>query len=157
MLIDWDMAGEGRMFDIEVPDIETARVFYRNVLGAHETSRQETQDGELIRLELAVGPVAFAVSSKNQACSGQCSLAFLAAEFGTPFAAVILKVADPDERLAGPGRRATRARILATSESEEAAIISDPFGAHWAFIKEQPASTLISSQREHYSKSRTWH
>jgi uncharacterized glyoxalase superfamily protein PhnB len=143
------------MFDIEVPDIETARVFYRNVLGAHETSRQETQDGELIRLELAVGPVAFAVSSKNQACSGQCSLAFLAAEFGTPFAAVILKVADPDEmvdRAVGQG-----ARILATSESEEAAIISDPFGAHWAFIKEQPASTLISSQREHYSKSRTWH
>ena len=146
MLIDWDMAGEGRMFDIEVPDIETARVFYRNVLGAHETSRQETQDGELIRLELAIGPVAFAVSSKNQACSGQCSLAFVAAEFGTPFAAVILKVTDPDEmvdRAVGHG-----AKILATSESEEAAIISDPFGAHWAFIKEQSASTpIFSSER----------
>ena len=155
MLIDWDMAGEGRMFDIEVPDIETARVFYRNVLGAHETSRQETQDGELIRLELAIGPVAFAVSSKNQACSGQCSLAFLAAEFGIPFAAVILRVDDPVEmvdRAVGQG-----AKILPTSELEEAAIISDPFGAHWSFIKEQPASTLISSQREHYYKSRTWH
>jgi uncharacterized glyoxalase superfamily protein PhnB len=143
------------MFDIEAPDIETARVFYRNVLGARETSRQESQDGELIRVGLAVGPVAFAISSKNQPCCGQSSLAFVAAEFGAPFAAVILRVDDPVEmvdRAVGQG-----AKILATSESEEAAIISDPFGAHWAFIKEQSASTLISSQREHYSKSRTWH
>ena len=155
MLIDWDTAGEGRMFDIEVPDIETARVFYRNVLGAHETSRQETQDGELIRVGLAIGPVAFAISSKNQSCSGQSSLAFVAAEFGAPFAAVILRVDDPVEmvdRAVGQG-----AKILATSESDEAAIISDPFGGHWAFIKEQSASTPISSQREHYSKSQTWH
>jgi uncharacterized glyoxalase superfamily protein PhnB len=154
-VIDWDMAGEGRMFDIEAPDIETARVFYRNVLGARETSRQESQDGELIRVGLAVGPVAFAISSKNQPCRGQSSLAFVAAEFGAPFAAVILRVDDPVEmvdRAVGQG-----AKILATSESEEAAIISDPFGAHWAFIKEQSASTQISSQREHYSKSRTWH
>ena len=154
MLIDWDMAGEGRMFDIEVPDIGAAWSFYRNVLGAHETSRQESQDGELIRVELAIGPVAFAISLKNQSCCGQSSLAFVAAEYGAPFAAVILKVGDPVEmvdRAVGQG-----AKILATSE-DEAAIISDPFGGHWAFIKEQSASTLIFSQREHYSKSRTWH
>jgi catechol 2,3-dioxygenase-like lactoylglutathione lyase family enzyme len=146
LLIDWDMAGEGRMFDIEVRNIEKARLFYRNVLGAREISREENSDGELIRLGLKIGPVAFAIVSRSQACSGQSSLAFLAAEFGTPFAAVILKVADPDEmvyRATGHG-----AKILATSESEEAAIISDPFGAHWAFIKEQSASTpIFSSER----------
>ena len=155
MLIDWDMAGEGRMFDIETPDLETARLFYRNVLGARETCRQESQDGELIRVELAIGPVAFAISLKNQSCCGQSSLAFVAAEFGAPFAAVILRVGDPVEmvdRAMGQG-----AKILTTSEPEEAVIISDPFGAHWAFIEERSASTLISSQREHYSKSRTWH
>ena len=143
------------MFDIEAPDLETALLFYRNVLGARETSRQESQDGELIRVGLAIGPVAFAISLKNQSCCGQSSLAFVAAEFGAPFAAVILRVGDLVEmvdRAVGQG-----AKTLATSESEEAVIISDPFGAHWAFIAEQSASNLISSQREHYSKSRTWH
>ena len=132
MLIDWEMAGKGRMFEIDVPNIEKAHLFYRNVLGAHEMSREENPDGELIRLGLAIGPVAFGITSKKQPCANQPSLALLAADFGTPFAAVILKVADPVEVV----DRAVRhgAKILAAFDSDEAAIIVDPFGGHWAFI-----------------------
>ena len=155
MLIDWDMAGEGRMFDIEVPDIEMARLFYRSVLAARETSRQETQDGELIRLGLAIGPVAFTISSKNRPCANQPSLALLAAEYGTAFAAIILKVADPAEM----ADRAVRhgAKILADFPSDEAAIIADPFGGHWAFIKEPSASAPILSWPQRHPKTQMRH
>lgn len=151
MLIDWDMAGEGRMFEIQVPDIETARLFYRIVLAVRETSRHETPNGELIRLGLAIGPVAFTISSKNQSCANQPSLALLAAEYGTPFAAIILKVADPAEM----AERAVRhgAKILAAFPSDEAAIIADPFGGHWAFIKEPSASAPNFSWPRHHPKT----
>ena len=155
LLIDWEMAGQGRMFEIEVPDIDKAHLFYRDVLGARETSHRETRDGELIRLGLAIGPIAFAISSEAQHCADRPSIALLAQDLGTSFAAVIVWVEDPDEI-------ADRAvmyggKVLAISGSNEAAIITDPFGGHWALLSEQSASTPLFSGRECVPKCQTRH
>ena len=66
VLIDWELAGPDRRFEIRVPDVQKARSFYKDVLGARETFRKETHNGELVRFGLAIGKVGFVISSEDE-------------------------------------------------------------------------------------------
>jgi uncharacterized glyoxalase superfamily protein PhnB len=96
MLIDWERAGPERRFEVRVPNVSQAGAFYRDVFGAIETFRQETQNGKLFRLGLAIGGIGFAISSEDDIEQERPLLSSIAEELGFTFVAVILRVEDPD-------------------------------------------------------------
>ena len=150
MLIDWVLTGPDRKFEIRVPDVREASSFYRDVLGARETFRKATHNGELIRLGLAVGKVGFVISSEDEAGVEPPVLSLLAAEFGAPYVAIILQVEDPD-RMAFIALK-NGAKLTETPESENVTVVTDPFGSHWAFVKPEPAvSPSLSSNQQRYN------
>ncbi len=143
MLIDWERAGPGREFEIQVPDVIEAKSFYRTVLGARETSRLETADGEPVRLGLAVGLVQFTISSESSEGAARPLLALLAADLGVPFVAILLHVEDPD-RMAYRAEQ-NGAKVSAPHESGEITVLTDPFGSHWVLKKREPAESPVLS------------
>jgi uncharacterized glyoxalase superfamily protein PhnB len=153
VLIDWELAGPDRRFEIRVPDVEKARFFYKDALGARETFRKETLDGELVRLGLAIGKVGFVISSEVGVELPLLSL--LAAEFGAPYVAIILQVEDP-ERIALIAVK-NGAKVMETTESETILGIIDPFGSHWAFVKREPATSPLFFSTPHMDKGRPVH
>jgi catechol 2,3-dioxygenase-like lactoylglutathione lyase family enzyme len=133
MLIDWELAGNERRFEIRVPDVQQATSFYRVGLGARELFRQATSTGEALRVGFAVGKVEFTVASESQGELERPQLGRLAAELGSDFLAVVLYVEDPELAT----RRALEAgsRPGSTLELPDVRIVVDPFGGHWAFVK----------------------
>src|ERR1700687_1192256 len=107
MLIDWERAGPERRFELRVPNVLQAGKFYRDVFGAEETFRQETDNGKVFRLGFAIGRIGFAISSEGGVEQERPLLSSIAEEFGSPFVAIILRVEDPDRmaRAAEQGRR----------------------------------------------------
>jgi uncharacterized glyoxalase superfamily protein PhnB len=154
VLIDWERAGPGREFEIRVPDVIAARTFYKAVLGARETSRQETPGGEAVRLGLAIGRVQFTVTSEPSGPEDRPLLTLLAADLGVPYIAILLHVEDPD-RMAYRAEQ-NGATVSAPHESGEITIVTDPFGSHWVLKKREPAAgTVVSlSGLQHRSKTR---
>src|SRR6202171_6613510 len=96
MLIDWERAGPERRFELRVPNVLQAGKFYRDVFGAEETFRQETDNGKVFRLGFAIGRIGFAVSSEGGVEQERPLLSSIAEELGSPFVGVILCVGDPD-------------------------------------------------------------
>lgn len=133
MLIDWELAGNERRFEIAVPDVQQATSFYRAGLGAREVFRQATNTGAPQRVGFAVGKVEFTIASESQGQLERPQLGRLAAELGSDFLAVVLYVDDPELAT----RRALEAgsRLGPTRELPDVRIVIDPFGSHWAFVK----------------------
>jgi predicted enzyme related to lactoylglutathione lyase len=142
LLIDWEQAGPDRRFEIRVPDVQKASSFYRNVLGAIETFRRGSSNGELVRIGLAAGNVGFVISSEEKTGVESAVLSILAADLGVPYVAVILPVDDPDQ-VASDALK-SEAKLVEAEASGEIVIISDPFGSHWALVRrkstEEPAA-----------------
>jgi len=136
LLIDWERAGPGRAFEIRVPDVIEAKSFYGNVFGARETSRHETEDGELVRLGLAVGLVRFTISSEKGEEAARPLLSSLAADLGVPYVAIMLRVEDLD-RMAYRAEK-NGAQVSAPHESGDIVIFTDPFGSHWVLKRREP-------------------
>ncbi len=134
MLIDWEPAGPDRRFEIMAPDVQKASSFYKNVLGARETFRKATHNGELVRLGLAIGQVGFVIFSKKEAGEEPPLFSLLAADLGAPYVAIILKVEAPDY-IAFIAKQ-HGAKLIMTPESETIVIV-DPFGCHWALVKHE--------------------
>jgi uncharacterized glyoxalase superfamily protein PhnB len=149
LLIDWELAGPDRRFEIRVPDVREASSFYRDVLGARETFRKATHDGELVRFGLAVGKVGFVISSEDEEGAETPVLSLLAAELGAPYVAIILQVEDPD-RMAVIALK-NGAKLSETPEAGNVTIVTDPFGSYWALVKREPAGGhLLSSPPQTY-------
>ena len=155
LLIDWELTGPDRRFEIRVPDVREASSFYRDVLGAQETFRKATHNGELIRLGLAVGKVGFVISSEDEAGAEPPVLSLLAAEFGAPYVAIILQVKDPD-RMALIAIR-NGAKLTETPEAENVTVVTDPFGSHWAFVRREPADGPLFSTPPQTRKGKPLH
>jgi len=136
LLIDWERAGPGRAFEIQVPDVIEAKSFYGNVFGARETSRHETADGEPVRLGLAVGRVQFTISSEKGEADRPL-LSLLAADLGVPYVAIMLHVEDLD--LMAYQAEKNGAQVSALHESGDIVIFTDPFGSHWVLKRREPA------------------
>jgi uncharacterized glyoxalase superfamily protein PhnB len=100
MLIDWERAGPERRYELRVPNVRQAGKFYRDVFGAEETFRQETDNGKVFRLGFAIGRIGFAISSEGGVEQERPLLSSIAEEFGSPFVAIILRVEDPDRMAA---------------------------------------------------------
>ena len=137
------MAGPDRKFEIRVPDVQEASSFYRQVLGARETFRQEADNGELLRLGLDVGKIGFVISSEDIEGVDAPLLSLLAAEFGEPYIAIILQAEDAD-RMALLAMK-NGAELMETP-SEYVTVVTDPFGSHWAFVKSEAAADPLLSQ-----------
>ena len=137
LLIDWELAGRNRRFEIRVPDVREASSFYRDALGARGTFRKATHNGELVRFGLAVGKVGFVISPEDEAGLETPVLSLLAAEFGAPYVAIILQVENPDRMALIALKNGTK--LTETPESENVTVVTDPFGGHWAFMKRDPA------------------
>src|SRR4029077_10392985 len=82
MLIDWERAEPERRFEVRVPNVSQAGTFYRDVLGAKETFRQEAQNGKVFRLGLAIGGIGFAISSEDDIEQERPLLSSIAEELG---------------------------------------------------------------------------
>jgi uncharacterized glyoxalase superfamily protein PhnB len=126
-----------------VPDVREASSFYRDVLGAQETFRKATHDGELVRFGLAVGKVGFVISSEDEEGAEAPVLSLLAAELGAPYVAIILQVEDPDRMTLIALKNG--AKLTETPEAENVTVVTDPFGGHWAFVKPEPAGGHLFS------------
>ncbi len=156
MLIDWERAGPGRAFEIQVPDVIEAKSFYGNVFGALETSRQETADGEPVRLGLSVGRVEFTISSeKGKEAADRPLLSLLAADLGVPYVAIMLHVEDLD-RMAYQAEK-NGAQVSAPHESGDIVIFTDPFGSHWVLKKREPAEEPMLPWGGQHSNRKTRH
>ena len=155
MLIDWELAGPDRRFEIRVPDVRQASSFYKDVLGARETFRKATHNGELVRFGLAIGKVGFVISSEDEAGVETPVLSLLAAELGAPYVAIILQVEDPD-RMALIALK-NGAKLTETPESENVTVVTDPFGSHWAFVKREPAGDPVFSTPPQTHKRKPLH
>jgi uncharacterized glyoxalase superfamily protein PhnB len=140
VLIDWEQSGLGREFEIHVPDVNEANSFYLSVLGAWETSRRETEEGEPVWLGLAVGGVRFAISSETGDCRNRPLLSLLAADLRAPFVAILLHVEDPD-RMAYQAEQ--NGAVVSVHDSGEIAVLTDPFGSHWVLKRREPAAVPI--------------
>ncbi len=137
MLIDWERAGPERRFEVRVPNVLQAGNFYRDVFGAEETFRQETDNGKVLRLGFTIGRIGFAISSEDDIEHKRPLLSSIAGDLGSTFVAIILRVEDPDHMAraaqdAGSG-------ITRAHELDPITVITDPFGGHWALVKREPA------------------
>lgn len=144
MLIDWELAAPNNSFEIRVPDVRQASLFYRDVLGAQETFRRGTDDGVLVRAGLAAGGIQFVLSSWDEEGQEPALLSRLAAELGVPFLAVILHVDDPDRS----ALRAIESGAVPKQLPElgDVVVVTDPFGSHWAFVKRELGDSPVVSQ-----------
>ncbi len=142
MLIDWEQAGAGRPFEIQVGDIFEAWPFYESALGAKQTFQQQDCHGRAIRLGLAVGAVHFTLSSETPAEGEKPVLSVLADGFGAPFIAIVLYVEDPD-RVACQAIK-LGSKLTAASPAGDVTIVMDPFGSYWALMQRPPADGTSS-------------
>jgi uncharacterized glyoxalase superfamily protein PhnB len=136
MLIDWERAGPERRFELRVPTSCRRGKFYRDVFGAEETFRQETDNGKVFRLGFAIGRIGFAISSEGGIEQERPLLSSIAEELGSPFVAVILRVENPD-RMARAARQAG-SELTRAHELDLIIVVTDPFGGYWALIKREP-------------------
>jgi uncharacterized glyoxalase superfamily protein PhnB len=139
MLIDWEKVGPDRSFEIPVRDLQKARCFYMNVLGARETFRGNSEKGELIRLGFQLGKINFVLSSSDHASETSAVLSRLSEEFGVPYAAIILSVDDLDHMLCKALKNG--AQLVEASSSGDIAVVKDPFGGYWAFTMPKTVET----------------
>jgi uncharacterized glyoxalase superfamily protein PhnB len=140
MLIDCELMGTERRFELPVPDVERAWSFYRDIMGAEEMFRSESGVGEPTRIGFTIGKAGFVITSQDasEPNGSRPTLALLATEFGAPFAAVVLYVPNP----AGAAQRALEAGSQCRPEAacgtasycgHPVELIIDPFGHSWAF------------------------
>jgi len=142
MLIDCELVGPERRFELSVPDVERAWPFYRDILGAQEAFRSEPSTGGPSRIGFTLGKAGFTITPQALAEEGDSrpTLALLAAEFGATFAAVVLYVQDPDgvaERALEAGSQFQPETAFGTPSyrGHPVTVIVDPFGHSWAFAK----------------------
>ena len=140
MLIDWERAGPERRFEVRVPNVLQAGNFYRDVFGAEETFRQETDNGKVFRLGFTIGRIGFAISSEDDIEHKRPLLSSIAEDLESTFVAIILRVEDPDHMAraaqdAGGG-------ITRAHELDPITVITDPFGGHWALVKREPVPVV---------------
>lgn len=97
VLIDCELMGSERRFELHVPNVEQAWPFYRDIMGAQEDFRSESSVGGPARIGFRIGNASFTITSQDGAGSSDSPpvLAQLAADFGAPFAAIVLYVRDP--------------------------------------------------------------
>jgi uncharacterized glyoxalase superfamily protein PhnB len=139
MLIDWENVGLDRSFEIPVRDMRKARLFYQNVLGAHETFRKNSDKAGPVRLGLRVGKINFELFSMDHGSDASALLSMVAEEFDVPYVAIILPIDNPDHMLCKAVTNG--AQLVAASNSEDIAVVKDPFGSHWAFARRKTAET----------------
>ena len=148
MLIDWELTGPDRRFAIQVPDVVQAGLFYSKVLGARETFRQVTPSGEPAEMGLVIGNAGFIISSEGSVeGSDRPLLSELAEALEAPFLAVILRVDNPDRVV----RHALKAggKLMRPLETGDYAIVTDPFGSHWALARGGRAMGQMLSLTQH--------
>lgn len=155
MLIDWERAGPGREFEIQVPDVIEAKSFYGNVFGARETSRQESADGKPVRLGLAVGRVQFTISSANEGAANRPLLSLLAADLGVPYVAIMLRVEDLD--LMAYQAEKNGALVSAPHESGDIVIFTDPYGSHWVLKRRESCGENLLTLGDKHRSRKTRH
>ena len=142
MLIDCELMGSEKQFELPVRDVAKAWCFYRDVMGAQEMFRSEPTPGGLTRIGFRIGKAGFIITSQDhaEADDGWATPALLAADFGAPFAAIVIYVEDP----AGAVQRALQAGSQFQPEAVSSGpsdrghaveVIIDPFGHSWAFAK----------------------
>ncbi len=144
LLIDWERAGPGQEFEIRVHDVTEAKSFYGIVLGAQETSRHETAEGDPVRLGLAIGRVQFTISSDSGEDADRPLLSVLAADLGVPFVAIILHVENPD--IIAYQAEKNGAKVSTPPDAAGLIVFTDPFGSHWVLIKREAALSPLSGQ-----------
>ncbi len=140
MLIDWERAGPERRFEVRVPNVLQAGNFYRDVFGAEETFRQETDNGKVFRLGFAIGRIGFAISSEGDIEQERPLLSSIAEELGSAFLAVILRLEDPD-RIARAAQQAGSG-LTRAHELDLITVVTDPFGGYWALVKREPVPVV---------------
>jgi PhnB protein len=140
MLIDCELMGTERRFELPVPDVERAWAFYRDIIGAEEVFRSEAGADGPTRIGFTVGKAGFVITSPGPSAAGdrRPTLALLATEFGAPFAAVVLYVPNPAGAVqralqAGSQYRPEAAFRTAAYCGHPVEVIIDPFGHSWAF------------------------
>lgn len=70
MLIDCELMGAERRFELHVPDVEKAWSFYRDIMGAQEIFRTELGSGGPTRIGSAIGKAGFTITPRNHADAG---------------------------------------------------------------------------------------
>jgi uncharacterized glyoxalase superfamily protein PhnB len=142
MLIDCELMGTERKFELPVADVEQAWSFYRDVMGAHELFRHESGVDGPARIGFTIGKTGFMITLRGAAKvdDSRPTLALLAAEFGAPFAAVVLHVEDPTSAVqraleAGGQFQPQAASTVPSYWGHALDVIVDPFGHFWAFAK----------------------
>jgi hypothetical protein len=73
-------------------DVLQAGNFYRDVFGAEETFRQETDNGKVFRLGFTIGRIGFAISSEDDIEHKRPLLSSIAEDLGSTFVAIILRL-----------------------------------------------------------------
>ena len=154
MLLDWEQAGPERAFEIWVPDVIAAKMFYGRVFQAREVSRQET-DGAPVRLSLAFDRIQFTISSDKAADPDRPQLSLLAADLGVPFVAIMFHVDDLD-RMAYEAEK-NGAEVSAPHISGDIVVFTDPFGNHWVLKRREAAEEPEFEFEHHHSHLRTRH
>ena len=142
MLIDCELMGPERRFELHVPDVEKAWPFYRDILGGQEAFRSEVLLGRPARIGFTIGSAGFTITSQNDAGSDDSRpvLSRLATDFGATFAAIVLCVQDPvtaAQRTLNAGCRLQPEAVAGTPtyRGSPVEVIIDPFGNSWAFAK----------------------
>jgi uncharacterized glyoxalase superfamily protein PhnB len=140
MLIDCELMGMERRFELPVPDVEQAWSFYRDIMGAAEVFRSESGVGEPTKICVTIGKAGFMITSQraSETDDSRPTLALLATEFGAPFAAVVLYVTNPAgvvQRALEAGSRFRPEAAFGTASycDRPVELIIDPFGHSWAF------------------------
>lgn len=142
MLIDCELMGSERKFELPVPDVEQAWSFYRDIMGAQEVFRSEPGTGESTRIGFTIGNAGFMITSQGnaQVGDGRPTPALLAADFGAAFAAIVLYVQDPVSVVRRVLEAGGRFRPEATAgtpsyRGQPVELIVDPYGHSWAVAK----------------------
>ncbi len=140
MLIDCELMGTERRFELPVPDVERAWSFYSDIMGAEEVYRSESGAGGPMRIGFTIGKAGFVITPQGPSAADDSrpTLALLATEFGAPFAAVVLHVPNPGsavQRALEAGSRCHPEAASATASycGHPVELIIDPFGHSWAF------------------------
>jgi catechol 2,3-dioxygenase-like lactoylglutathione lyase family enzyme len=142
MLVDCELMGAERRFELPVADVQRAWSFYRDIMGAEEVFRSESDVRVPTRIGFAIGRAGFMITAQGpaEADHSRPALALLATEFSEPFAAVVLYVQAPTGAVqraleAGSHFRPEAASATASYCGNPVEVIIDPFGRSWAFAK----------------------
>jgi catechol 2,3-dioxygenase-like lactoylglutathione lyase family enzyme len=142
VLIDCELMGSERRFELHVPDVEQAWPFYRDIMCAREVFRSEPGVGGPTRIGFTIGRAGFTLTSQDRAGShdGGPVLSRFAADFGAAFAAIVVYVQDPLTAARRALDAGSRLQPEATSgtptyRGNPVEVIIDPFGNSWAFAK----------------------